>query len=71
MGDTLSDFVIAKLGHPWVSGETVRIESFVFTVLKAKPPRGQYRIGAVGLLKFAIQIGGLSAPSRAARAISL
>jgi putative hemolysin len=34
MGDTLSDFVIAKLGHPPVSGETVRIESFVFTVLE-------------------------------------
>jgi putative hemolysin len=33
-GDTLSDVIIALLDHPPVSGETVRIESFVFTVIE-------------------------------------
>ncbi len=33
-GDTLSDMIIAELDHPPVSGETVRIESFVFTVIE-------------------------------------
>ncbi len=33
-GETLSDLIIAELGHPPVSGETVRIQSFVFTVLE-------------------------------------
>lgn len=32
--DTLSDFMIAELGHHPVSGETVRVESFVFTVVE-------------------------------------
>lgn len=33
-GETLGDFIIAELGHPPVSGETVRAQSFVFTVLE-------------------------------------
>lgn len=32
--DTLSDLMIAELGHPPVSGETVRMESFIFTVIE-------------------------------------
>lgn len=32
--DTLSDLIIKELGHPPVSGETVRLESFEFTVVE-------------------------------------